>query len=161
MGKVNGKQGHPTNTDTFVYEVLLNTTFTGLELRLLFEGGREHYDARCRAAAHPGNGLVGGEIWGVLNQWTYYSDTLFVAESSETMFLRLLREFPEREVRMCLPFRKLDLFRKCVEMPRRYAAMEDRVEAEASVRLYARLGMALRVLNEETRRVNPERPPGE
>lgn len=138
----------------FSYEVHLNVTFDGRDLLALFNGGRGHYDAKCRAAALPGDGKSGGQIWGVLNQWTLPGEYV-AGETSENMFLRLLQEFPDRTVQVCLPFRTLDLFCKCVETHGTLLTEGDRARADVAIRLKHGLGIALREINDETRRVNP------
>lgn len=137
------------NRTGFHYRIEATVTFTGQEIPLLFENSQPHYDARCRAMSKPAHSDYGGEVWALLNQFVWNLDPeppWLPDEKQDAYFRRVCLENPHATVICNLPFRRLDLFAKCLEM----ANPEPVANA-----LRSSLRATLQAINDEHDRLNP------
>jgi hypothetical protein len=142
----------------FEYVVMVELTFTGHDLRVMFDASRRHYDDRCNAASYPartaGGRVIpgGGEIWGLINTLDGVIPTP-QGEQDGLYMRRACEENPDATVTRSFTAREIGLFAKITE------PVVMTADNESLVALHFGFRRAMAACSAEHRRVNPETPP--
>jgi len=132
---------------SFYYEVQPELALTGADFALLYKVGHQHYDVRCKSTVLPGSD---GFIHGWAHHWIFNHASEPIGFSLDEK-IKLFEANPEKEYVTYAQSFQIDTMLKMMEMS---VHLPDEADKKAGVKLHADLGLLMREMMRETKRMN-------